>query len=60
MEITREELLRKVAEESGFYQKHVRTVFNAIEKVVLDLKGQEYPEPVKMPGDKKPATWNFD
>ena len=31
-----------------------------IEKVVLDLKGREYPEPVKMPGDKKPATWNFD
>ena len=36
MEITREELLRKVAEESGFYQKHVKTVFNAIEKVVLE------------------------
>ena len=36
MEITREELLRKVAEESGFYQKHVRTVFSAIEKVVLE------------------------
>ena len=31
-----------------------------IEKVVLDLKGREYPEPVRMPGDKKPATWNFD
>lgn len=36
MEISREELLKKVSEESGFYQKHVKTVFNAIEKVVLE------------------------
>ena len=40
MEITREELLRKVAEESGFYQKHVRTVFNALEDVILESFGE--------------------
>ena len=36
MEITREQLIRKVAEASGYYQKDVRCVFNAIEDVVLE------------------------
>ena len=36
MEITREQLIRKVAEESGYYQKDVRVVFNVLEDVLLE------------------------
>lgn len=36
MEITREQLIRKVAEKSGYYQKDVRLVFNTIEDVLLE------------------------
>jgi nucleoid DNA-binding protein len=40
MEITREQLIRKVAEESGYYQKDVRRVFNALEEVILECFGE--------------------
>jgi nucleoid DNA-binding protein len=36
MEIAREQLIKKVAEASGYYQKDVRRVFNTIEDVVLE------------------------
>ena len=36
MEITREQLIRKVAEKANYWQKDVRNVFNAIEDVVLE------------------------
>ena len=36
MEITREQLIRKVAEASNYYQKDVRVVFNTIEDVILE------------------------
>jgi nucleoid DNA-binding protein len=36
MEITREQLIRKVAEASGYYQKNVREVFNVLEDVILE------------------------
>ena len=36
MEITREQLIKKVAEKAGYWQKDVRSVFNAFEDVVLD------------------------
>lgn len=36
MDITREQLIRKVAEESGYYQKDVRVVFNTLEDVILE------------------------
>lgn len=35
-EITREQLIRKVAEESGYFQKDVRVVFNTLEDVLLE------------------------
>jgi hypothetical protein len=35
-EITREQIIRKVAEKSDYWQKDVRNVFNAIEDVVLE------------------------
>lgn len=36
MEITRETLIKRVAEESGYWQKDVRAVFNVLEDVILD------------------------
>lgn len=36
MEISREQVIRKVAEESGYYQKDVRNVFNVLEDVILE------------------------
>lgn len=36
MEITRETLIRRVAEESGYWQKNVRAVFNVLEDVILE------------------------
>lgn len=36
MEITREQLIKKVAEVSGYYQKNVREVFNVLEDVLLE------------------------
>lgn len=36
VEITREQLIRKVAERANYWQKDVRNVFNAIEDVVLE------------------------
>lgn len=36
MEITREQLIRKVAEKANYWQKDVRNVFNAIEETVLE------------------------
>lgn len=36
MEITREQLIRKVAEKANYWQKDVRSVFNALEDVVLE------------------------
>ena len=35
-EITREMLIRRVAEEAGYWQKDVRAVFNVLEEVILD------------------------
>ena len=40
MEITREQLIRKVAEESGYYQKDIRNVFNVLEDVILECFGE--------------------
>ena len=40
VEITRERLIRKVAEASGYYQKDIRTVFNVLEDVVLECFGE--------------------
>ena len=36
MEITREQLIKKVAERANYWQKDVRNVFNAIEETVLE------------------------
>lgn len=36
MEVTREMLIKKVAEESDYYQKDVKNVFNALENVIID------------------------
>ena len=36
MEITREQVIKKVAEKADFWQKDVRTVFNALEDVILE------------------------
>ena len=36
MEITREMLIKKVAEESGYYQKNIRDVFNVLEDVLVE------------------------
>lgn len=35
-EITREQLIKRVAEKSEYWQKDVRNVFNAIEEVLLE------------------------
>ena len=40
MEIAREQLIRRVAEEANYWQKDVRNVFNALEKVVLECFGE--------------------
>jgi hypothetical protein len=40
MEIAREQLIRKVAEASGYYQKNVRDVFNVLEDVILECFGE--------------------
>lgn len=36
MEIAREQMIRKVAEASGYYQKNVREVFNVLEDVIIE------------------------
>lgn len=40
MEITREQLIRRVAEEANYWQKDVRNVFNALEDVILECFGE--------------------
>jgi nucleoid DNA-binding protein len=39
MHIPREELIRRVTEESGFYLKDTREVFRALQKVVMEYYG---------------------
>lgn len=36
MEITRDQMIKKVAEASGYYQKNVKDVFNVLEDVILE------------------------
>lgn len=36
MEIIRDQLIRKTAEESGYYIQNVRDVFNAMENVIIE------------------------
>ena len=40
MEITREQLIRRVAEEANYWQKDVKNVFNALDKVILECFGE--------------------
>ena len=40
MLITREMLIRKVAEKSGYYQKNVRDVFNCLNDVIPECFGE--------------------
>ena len=40
MVVTREQLIRKLAEETGFYQKDMRVVFDVLGDVVLDYFNQ--------------------
>ena len=40
MEITREQLIRRVAEASNYWQKDIRNVFNALEDVILECFGE--------------------
>lgn len=39
MEITRDQLIRKVAEESGYYIRDVKMVFRVLEDVILEYLG---------------------
>jgi hypothetical protein len=36
MDISKEQLIKRVAEESNYWQKDVKKVFNALEKVLLE------------------------
>lgn len=36
MEVTREQLIKRVAEKANYWQKDVRNVFNALEDVILE------------------------
>lgn len=40
MEITREQVIKRVAEKANYWQKDVRAVFNALEDVILDCFGE--------------------
>jgi nucleoid DNA-binding protein len=40
MEITREQMIARVAEEADYWKKDVKNVFNALEKVTLDCFGE--------------------
>ena len=40
MEITREQMIARVAEEANYWKKDVRNVFNALDKVILDCFGE--------------------
>ena len=40
MVITREQLIKKLAEETGFWQKDMRTVFSVLDKVIMDCFAQ--------------------
>lgn len=40
MEIAREQLIKRVAEASGYYQKNIRDVFNVLEDVILECFGE--------------------
>ena len=40
MEITREQMIAKVAEKANYWKKDVRTVFNALEDVILECFGE--------------------
>lgn len=40
MLVTREQLIRKLAEETGFWQKDMRTVFGVLDKVIMDCFAQ--------------------
>ena len=40
MEITREQMIRRVAEKANYWQKDVRNVFNALEDVILECFGE--------------------
>ena len=40
MEITREQMIRKVAEKANYWQKDVKNVFNALEDVILECFGE--------------------
>ena len=40
MEITREQMIARVAEKANYWKKDVRTVFNALEDVILECFGE--------------------
>ena len=40
MEITREQVIKRVAEKANYWQKDVRNVFNALEDVILECFGE--------------------
>lgn len=40
MEITREQMIKRVAEKANYWQKDVRNVFNALEDVILECFGE--------------------
>ena len=40
MEITREQMIAKVAEKANYWKKDVRNVFNALEDVILECFGE--------------------
>jgi nucleoid DNA-binding protein len=40
MEITREQMIARVAEKSNYWKKDVRNVFNALEDVILECFGE--------------------
>lgn len=40
MEITREQLIRMVAEKANYWQQDVKAVFNALEDVILECFGE--------------------
>ena len=40
MEITREEMINRVAEKANYWKKDVRNVFNALEDVILESFGE--------------------
>jgi nucleoid DNA-binding protein len=49
MEITREQMIARVAEKANYWKKDVRTVFNALEDVILECFGEvTEDEPISM------------